>query len=172
MAKKHKNIQIIHQTGCNDKTDWQALYKKYALSASFSVYERMHELYAATDIIICRSGAGSLFEAVHYNKLCITIPLEAHADNHRVKNALAIARQHANIVQVLFQNILEKDIVHLQKLLIQQLFKLIKFNLKNKILQSLLNYPFVLKSSTKIHFQHSKKRAFSCFLRIFYTIFR
>ena len=112
MAKKHKNIQIIHQTGCNDKTDWQALYKKYALSAFvFPYYERMHELYAATDIIICRSGAGSLFEAVHYNKLCITIPAGSARRYHQVKNALAIARQHPNIVQVLFQNILEKDIV-------------------------------------------------------------
>lgn len=132
-AIKYKNIQIIHQIGSHDKTDWQALYKKYNLPALvFPYYKQMHELYAATDIIICRSGAGSLFEAVHYNKLCITIPLEGIADNHQVKNALAIAQQYSDIVQILFQHILEKDSTSFTKALDAAIIQIDKFQFKKQ----------------------------------------
>lgn len=110
-SRAYKNLQIIHQTGNQDTTDWQAFYKKYNLPfKAFPYYHDMHQLYSAADIIICRAGAGSLFEAVHFKKNCITIPLEAHAGNHQVINAQAIKKQYPELIHILYQSSLTNDI--------------------------------------------------------------
>src|SRR5438309_5009406 len=52
------DIQIIHQTGSLDDTDWQQLYASKNITAHvFSYYPDLALMYAAADLIICRAGA-------------------------------------------------------------------------------------------------------------------
>jgi UDP-N-acetylglucosamine--N-acetylmuramyl-(pentapeptide) pyrophosphoryl-undecaprenol N-acetylglucosamine transferase len=99
-----QRLQIIHQTGSNDSTDWPTFYAQHNIRAfACAYYNAPHIFYAAADVIICRSGAGSLFEAVHYKKPCITIPLEGVAENHQVLNAQAMAQTYPEFIHVIEQ---------------------------------------------------------------------
>ena len=109
-SKAYQTIQIIHQTGTIDTTNWNKIYTSYKIPACvFPYYDTMHQLYCATDIIINRSGAGSLFEAVHYKKPCITIPLKSGTSNHQIANALALAKCYPTLVYPLKQQELEQN---------------------------------------------------------------
>lgn len=105
-----KDHQIIHQTGDYDFTDWVSWYEKKKISAYFFTYN--HEIeyaYAATTIVICRSGAGTLFETLFFGKRCITIPLETETNSHQVDNAYALSMTHPYFMTVLRQDDLLKN---------------------------------------------------------------
>ena len=99
------NIQIIHQTGINeDYKNWQNFYKQYEIkNIIFSFNENVKDFYLASDLILCRSGAGTLAEIIFFEKLCITIPLQTATTNHQILNANALARKHPNIVKTIAQ---------------------------------------------------------------------
>lgn len=97
-------IQVIHQTGSEDGTNYQDLYKDLNIPAFvFSYNERLQDFYNLADIIICRAGAGTLFEVKFFNKPCIIIPLETNFNNHQVRNAYAIAKMNAQKFTVILQ---------------------------------------------------------------------
>lgn len=100
-----EQLQIIHQIGSQDPRDWKSYYEKIKVNAYiFTFYHALEYCYSAADLIICRAGAGTLFEVQFFNKPCITIPLETASTNHQIDNALAfhslnqkrfiVARQH------------------------------------------------------------------------------
>lgn len=94
-----QNIQIIHQTGANDKRNWTEFYKKKNISnLIFSYNQNIQDFYLISDLILCRAGAGTLAEIIFFNKKCITIPLETNTTNHQVLNATTLAKKHTNIV--------------------------------------------------------------------------
>jgi len=64
----------------------------------------MYQLYAAADLIISRSGAGTLSELCLVGKPCILIPSPNVAENHQMHNAQALAQHGAAFV------IAEKDL--------------------------------------------------------------
>jgi UDP-N-acetylglucosamine--N-acetylmuramyl-(pentapeptide) pyrophosphoryl-undecaprenol N-acetylglucosamine transferase len=105
------NIQIIHQTGSNESTHTlQNFYARNQIQAHvFSYDSALEKYYAVADVIICRSGAGTLFEILACNKKCITIPLESVAQDHQVANALACAQQYPENVRVLRQSDIQKN---------------------------------------------------------------
>ena len=69
----------------------------------------MEKLFTACDIVICRSGAGTLAEVIFFEKKCITIPLEAYTTIHQVDNAKAVEHQYPELVTFARQNELEKS---------------------------------------------------------------
>lgn len=94
--------QIIHQTGSHDPTDWDVIYKTYGIRAHVFTYaDNLALFYAAADTIVCRAGAGSLFEALHFKKPCIVIPLEHGAAGHQIKNAHAMAQEYPELFHVI-----------------------------------------------------------------------
>ncbi len=100
-----ETIQIIHQIGINDSIDWQAWYAALNIPAFvFSFYHQIEYCYSAADLVICRAGAGTLFEVAFFNKPCITIPLETMSSSHQKDNANAFQRMHSSRVQVLYQH--------------------------------------------------------------------
>ena len=100
----HSTIQVIHQTGAHDTTDWKTYYKSKTISALvFDYYNELATCYAAADVVVCRSGAGTLFETLFFEKLCITIPLETTTTSHQVTNAHAMAAQHQKLFTVIRQ---------------------------------------------------------------------
>lgn len=102
-------LQIIHQTGSADATNWQEWYKNQNISAYVSAYEHnLAPFLSSADIVICRAGAGTLFEVSHFKKPCIVVPLEGLGGNHQVANAYALQKQKADCI-VLRQKEAEKN---------------------------------------------------------------
>lgn len=109
------DIQIIHQTGSIDDTDWQQLYASKHISAHvFSYYPDLALMYSAADLIICRAGAGTLFEIKFFNKQCIIIPLKTNTTTHQIDNAHAMTQEYPKLFHTLAQSDVEKnpDILH------------------------------------------------------------
>ncbi len=113
-------IQIIHQTGDLDQTDWKRFYAQREIPALVFTYRnQMAPYYAAADIIICRAGAGTLAELIFFNKKSIVIPLETKATDHQLNNALVCAKEHPELITVLRQNELADNAQKLETLLKQ-----------------------------------------------------
>ncbi len=94
-----KPVQIIHQTGSNDTFNWQAWYlERNILAVVFAYNDNLSDAIIAADVVICRAGAGTLFECMAYNKKMIVIPLEGVADDHQVANAYACQRTYQDTV--------------------------------------------------------------------------
>ncbi|MGD9201217.1 MAG: UDP-N-acetylglucosamine--N-acetylmuramyl-(pentapeptide) pyrophosphoryl-undecaprenol N-acetylglucosamine transferase, partial [Chitinispirillia bacterium] len=53
----------------------------------FSTCDDMYPYYSIANIIICRSGAGTLSEIAYFGLPCIMIPLPWAAEDHQWKNA-------------------------------------------------------------------------------------
>lgn len=105
-----KNIQIIHQTGAIDDTDWQHFYASKNITAhAFSYYPDLALMYAAADLIICRAGAGTLFEIKFFNKKCIIIPLSTHTTDHQIYNARAMSHEYSALFHFIAQKEVEKN---------------------------------------------------------------
>lgn len=112
-----KTIQIIHQTGALDRTDWTNTYDQLGIPCLvFGYSDALGNYYTAADLIICRSGAGTLAEVSFFNKKCITIPLETTTNNHQIDNAIAAAQMRPDLFNVISQN----DITHNNKLLYEK----------------------------------------------------
>jgi len=96
---------VLHQAGeHNSLAILKAWYAQAQINAHVFTYNHdMALLYAAADLIICRSGAGTLFEAMAFNKRCITIPLETATNRHQVANAYAMAKLYPEFVTVVRQ---------------------------------------------------------------------
>jgi UDP-N-acetylglucosamine--N-acetylmuramyl-(pentapeptide) pyrophosphoryl-undecaprenol N-acetylglucosamine transferase len=104
------NLQIIHQAGANEVEQLQLFYKQMHISARvFSYEQQIVQYYQAADIVICRSGAGTLFETAFFQKKCITIPLEIPGNTHQVDNAYAMHNMHPQLFTVLEQKTLSND---------------------------------------------------------------
>lgn len=104
------DIQIIHQTGSIDDTDWKALYASKNITAHvFSYYPDLALMYTAADLIICRAGAGTLFEIKFFNKPCIIIPLITKTTTHQVDNARAMEKEYPKLFYAVEQSEIEMD---------------------------------------------------------------
>lgn len=115
------SIQIIHQTGSFEQFDWVGFYHRLGIPAlTFSYYEQVKDFYGLADLVICRAGAGTIFEIAFFGKPCIVIPLVASSTAHQVDNAREIAKQYPHLFTmierstvtaqptVLYRTILEK----------------------------------------------------------------
>ena len=92
-----QNIQLIWQCG---KLYFDE-YKKHNKLNNVQVHQfinRMDLAYAASDIIISRSGASSVSELCIVGKPVIFIPSPNVAEDHQTKNAKSIADKHGAIL--------------------------------------------------------------------------
>jgi UDP-N-acetylglucosamine--N-acetylmuramyl-(pentapeptide) pyrophosphoryl-undecaprenol N-acetylglucosamine transferase len=112
--EKNKNladkIQVIHQTGAQDKTDWFSFYKNLKCPAVIFTYdENIKNYYLISDLIVCRAGAGTLFELEFFKKRCLIIPLKTAQTDHQVDNALEMSLRNPDIFHVQDQDLIAKD---------------------------------------------------------------
>ncbi len=103
--KTNKNItskiQVIHQTGSNDKTDWHSFYKNLNIPAIvFSYQQNLKNYYLLADEVITRAGAGTLFELEFFQKKSTIFPLIAATTSHQVDNAKAMVEKNNKIFQI------------------------------------------------------------------------
>lgn len=100
-----KDIHIIHQTGLNDKRNWNTIYKTLGISHTvFTFSENLETFYRTTDFVLCRAGAGTLCEIEHLNIPCITVPLETSYTKHQRLNAYSMAHKHPDQFTVITQD--------------------------------------------------------------------
>ena len=87
LVAENENLQFIHISG---ERWYQAILRGYGkvnrvqvLPYSNEIYDLMH----CADLVICRSGAGTLAELIYCKKPSILVPLPTAAANHQYYNA-------------------------------------------------------------------------------------
>ena len=81
-------INIIHQTGKLEFEKIKVAYKDAKFE--YVIYDYIHgmsNIYDATDLVIARSGASTIFELIAAGVPSLLIPLPTAADNHQYYNA-------------------------------------------------------------------------------------
>jgi UDP-N-acetylglucosamine--N-acetylmuramyl-(pentapeptide) pyrophosphoryl-undecaprenol N-acetylglucosamine transferase len=103
-----RNINVIRESDCQ----WLWQTGKYyfenvrslvslSFSGNISVHgfiNRMDYAYAAADIIISRSGAGTISELCLVGKPVILVPSPNVAEDHQTKNAMALSEKQAAVL--------------------------------------------------------------------------
>jgi UDP-N-acetylglucosamine--N-acetylmuramyl-(pentapeptide) pyrophosphoryl-undecaprenol N-acetylglucosamine transferase len=103
-ASIKKEIQVIHQIGASDKRDWCEFYGKHQVAAFVFDYSRnIKDFYGLSDLVVCRAGAGALFELLFFKKQSIIIPLVCSTTSHQLDNAEEMAKLHPLLFTVLLQ---------------------------------------------------------------------
>ena len=94
------SLRILHQVGARDYDVWKERYSdKFADFLEYTGYiDNMPEKLDWADLVICRSGIGSVAEVAMAGKPAIFIPLPTAADNHQVKNAEVLSNDGAAIL--------------------------------------------------------------------------
>lgn len=99
--KENKNLyrfQIIHLTGSADLSMAEGVYQTLpARSKVFDFLPQMHYAYSIADLVIGRSGAGSVSEIMRFGLPSILIPYP-YAGGHQVENAKFLAQRGASIL--------------------------------------------------------------------------
>ncbi len=113
-----RTYQIIHQTGSDQVAQCTEFYVNSRITAQVFAYrDNLAPYYQAADSIICRAGAGTLFEALFFNKKTIVIPLETQTTDHQKDNAYAMQAMYPD----LFSTLLQKEIAKNPRLLAEKL---------------------------------------------------
>ncbi|MCA8940407.1 MAG: glycosyltransferase, partial [Planctomycetes bacterium] len=94
-----ESLQIIHLTGTKNFEEMNAAYK----GASFDHYllpygKEMGKLFAAADIVLCRSGATTISELTMLGKPMILVPLPSSKEGDQEFNARFVEERGAAMV--------------------------------------------------------------------------
>ncbi len=120
----HGQIQVIHQVGNDVSFDWRNFYKEMSEPAVlFSYDENIQNFYLISDLVICRAGAGTLFELEFFQKRSIVVPLVADSTGHQVKNAQAMASEYPELFKLVYQDELISNPEKFEKLILTMLFE-------------------------------------------------
>jgi len=120
----HDQIQVIHQIGNDISFDWRTFYKDLSEPAVlFSYDENIQNFYLLSDLVICRAGAGTLFELEFFQKRSVVVPLVADSTGHQVKNAQAMVQQYPELFKLVYQNELISNPEKFEKLILTMLLE-------------------------------------------------
>jgi UDP-N-acetylglucosamine--N-acetylmuramyl-(pentapeptide) pyrophosphoryl-undecaprenol N-acetylglucosamine transferase len=92
-------LHIIHQTGERDYNDVRKAYESAGIAAEVSAFiDDMPGVFACADLLLCRSGASTVAEAMAAARPAIFVPLPTAADDHQRRNAEAIVEGGAALL--------------------------------------------------------------------------
>lgn len=82
-------LQVLHIAGADEKLqNLRNFYSELGIRACVRAYEnRMEDAWQAADLVVSRSGAGTIAEQLEFEVPGILIPFPLAADNHQEKNA-------------------------------------------------------------------------------------
>jgi UDP-N-acetylglucosamine--N-acetylmuramyl-(pentapeptide) pyrophosphoryl-undecaprenol N-acetylglucosamine transferase len=94
------NIQLVWQTGRGFYEDAKRAVGKFAGKGmqAFDFITKMDYAYAAADLVVSRAGASSVSELCIVHKPCILVPSPNVAEDHQMKNALALINHKAAVL--------------------------------------------------------------------------
>lgn len=89
-------VRIVHQTGRAMHAEIAAGFAASGLAGEVVPFiDSMAEAFGEADLIICRSGAGTVAELAASGRPAILVPFPFAADDHQLKNAESFARAGA-----------------------------------------------------------------------------
>ncbi|MDR3111668.1 MAG: undecaprenyldiphospho-muramoylpentapeptide beta-N-acetylglucosaminyltransferase [Elusimicrobiota bacterium] len=115
---KDNDLQILHVTG---QKDFDSISMKVGLNRRYKVFKYMHNMgaaYAISSVVICRSGAGAVFEIKALKKNAVLIPYPYACDNHQFYNAKEIEKPGEVVVieeKYLSEQLLTETVFNLKK---------------------------------------------------------
>lgn len=81
------DVQVLHLTG-------KGTAKYDGVACCVKPFEKeMHWAYAAADVVVCRSGAGTIAELIRYEKPALLIPFPRASEDHQRKNGEFLAHK-------------------------------------------------------------------------------
>ncbi len=92
LKQKGMFVQVIHQTGELDYQETVSRYKDNGLDGKVVDFIKdMAGAYREADLVICRSGASTIFELAAAGRPAILIPYPYATNRHQELNAMAMA---------------------------------------------------------------------------------
>jgi UDP-N-acetylglucosamine--N-acetylmuramyl-(pentapeptide) pyrophosphoryl-undecaprenol N-acetylglucosamine transferase len=86
-------VRIVHQTGAAGFETLHQEFKQSGLEGEIVPFIRdMPAAFASADLVICRSGAGTVSELAAAGRPSILVPFPFAADDHQTRNAETIER--------------------------------------------------------------------------------
>ena len=86
-------VYFVHQTGQRDYEETRAEFEKSGLPGQIAPFiSDMPQAFAAADLVICRSGAGTVSELAAAGRPSVLVPFPYAADDHQTHNAAAMQR--------------------------------------------------------------------------------
>ncbi|MBI3680019.1 MAG: undecaprenyldiphospho-muramoylpentapeptide beta-N-acetylglucosaminyltransferase [Acidobacteria bacterium] len=105
-------VRWIHQTGSQAFTEMAAAFQASGLEGLVAVFiEDMPKAFAEADVVVCRSGAGTVAELAAAGRPSILVPFPYAADQHQLRNAEAMARAGAARL-ILDQELTGEELFH------------------------------------------------------------
>jgi len=93
-----ENIQVIHLTGSNEQIDFAQEYSDIKIKARiFPFLNEMEYALSLTDLAVCRAGAVSIQELIHYQLPAVLLPYP-FADQHQMANARVLEEKGAAVI--------------------------------------------------------------------------
>jgi UDP-N-acetylglucosamine--N-acetylmuramyl-(pentapeptide) pyrophosphoryl-undecaprenol N-acetylglucosamine transferase len=91
--KSGLSIRIVHQTGALAFESLREQFAQAGLDGEVVPFiANMPDAFAAADLIVCRSGAGTVSELAAAGRPAILVPFPFAADDHQARNAEAMER--------------------------------------------------------------------------------
>ena len=97
------DVEIVHQAGPSDYVRTRAAYGPKLADYPVDLREYLHDMgtqYARADLVIARSGTGTLSELAACSKVSILIPFPFAADDHQRRNAESLVERDAAVMIV------------------------------------------------------------------------
>jgi len=114
LASSGLNVKLIHQCGKREEEKLRQEFTQTCLKGRVSAFiSDMPAAYAEADLVLCRSGAGTVSELAASGRPSILVPFPFAADDHQAKNAEALVTAGAGLMfrdseltgQVLFETL-------------------------------------------------------------------
>jgi UDP-N-acetylglucosamine--N-acetylmuramyl-(pentapeptide) pyrophosphoryl-undecaprenol N-acetylglucosamine transferase len=97
---KQQRPEVIHQTGMKNIESAKALYKEAGVDARVEAFiDDMPSVYEWADLVICRSGAMTVFELAAAGIASILVPYPHAVDDHQTHNAKYLENAGAAIIR-------------------------------------------------------------------------
>jgi UDP-N-acetylglucosamine--N-acetylmuramyl-(pentapeptide) pyrophosphoryl-undecaprenol N-acetylglucosamine transferase len=89
-------LRFVHQTGERDQESVRIAYARRGVNADVRAFiTDMPAQFAGADLILCRSGAGTVAEVAAAGRAAILVPFPHATDQHQLRNAEVLERAGA-----------------------------------------------------------------------------
>ena len=96
---RRDDLSVVHQTGNRDIEDVRKAYEWFGIKADVLPFiDDIANVYNNADLVIGRSGAGTISEITVLGKPSILIPYPFSANNHQFENAKVLERAGAAVI--------------------------------------------------------------------------
>lgn len=94
-----RSIKIVHQTGASYYESVKDSYSSLGIEASVNDFiDNMEDYYSGADLVIARSGAGTVSEICAVGRASLLIPYPHATHNHQYYNALELEKKGAAVI--------------------------------------------------------------------------